>query len=59
MTRTTVMAAALALTVTLPAVSAQAQSIRTYVSVSATDNSTCSLTAPCRHFSAAVAVTSA
>jgi hypothetical protein len=40
--------------------SAQAQSsIRTYVSVSGSDSNPCSLTAPCRHFSAAVALTSA
>src|SRR5271168_61546 len=58
MTRTTiVMTAALALAVTLPAVSAQAQSIRTFVSTSGTDNPSCSLTSPCRHFSAAVAAT--
>src|SRR5271168_1670907 len=58
MTRTTiVMAAALALAVTLPAVSAQAQSIRTFVSVAGSDNPSCSLTLPCRHFSAAVAAT--
>src|SRR5271168_4542210 len=58
MTRTTiVIAAALALAVTLPAVSAQAQSIRTFVSTSGTDNPSCSLTSPCRHFSAAVTAT--
>jgi hypothetical protein len=40
--------------------SAQAQTaIRTYVSVSGSDTNPCSLTAPCRHFSAAVALTSA
>jgi hypothetical protein len=60
MTRTIFIAAALALTVTLPAVPANAQTaIRTYVSVSGSDTNPCSLTAPCRHFSAAVAATSA
>jgi hypothetical protein len=41
----------------LPAVPAQAQSIRTFVSVAGSDNPTCSITSPCRHFSAAVAAT--
>jgi hypothetical protein len=50
-----VMAAALALAVTLPA--AQAQSIRTFVSTSGSDNPSCSLASPCRHFQAAVAAT--
>jgi hypothetical protein len=60
MTRTIFIAAALALGVTLPAVTANAQgAIRTYVSVSGSDTNPCSLTAPCRHFSAAVAATSA
>src|SRR5258707_14093569 len=57
MTRTTFVAAALALAVTLPPVSAQAQSIRTFVSVAGSDSNPCSLVAPCRHFSAAVAAT--
>jgi Right handed beta helix region len=58
MTRTTiVMAASLVLAVTLPAVSAQAQAIRTFVSTTGNDSNPCSITAPCRHFSAAVAVT--
>jgi hypothetical protein len=58
MTRTTiVIAAGLALAVTLPAASAQAQSIRTFVSTAGTDNPSCSLASPCRHFSAAVAAT--
>src|SRR5258707_5775890 len=60
MSRTTiVMAAALALAVTLPAVPAQAQSIRTLVSTAGSDNPSCSLAAPSRHFSAAVAATAA
>src|SRR5258708_28095586 len=53
-----IMAAALALAVTLPAVQAQAQSIRTFVSTAGSDSNPCSLASPCRHFSAAVAVTS-
>jgi hypothetical protein len=49
----TVMAA-----VTLTAVSAQAQSaIRTFVSTTGSDTNPCSITSPCRHFSAAVAAT--
>src|SRR5271157_4075631 len=60
MTRTTiVMAAALTLAVTLPSVCAQAQSIRTFVSVAGSDSNPCSITQPCRHFSAAVAATAA
>jgi hypothetical protein len=59
MTRTTiVMAAALALAVTLPAVSAQAQSPRTFVSAAGSDSNPCSFAAPCRHFQAAVNATS-
>jgi hypothetical protein len=47
-----------ALFVCLLASSAQAQTaIRTYVSVSGSDSNPCSLTAPCRHFSAAVPAT--
>jgi hypothetical protein len=42
----------------LPAAPAQAQSIRTFVSQAGTDNPTCTITSPCRHFSAAVAATS-
>jgi hypothetical protein len=41
----------------LPAAPAQAQSIRTFVSTAGTDNPSCSLASPCRHFSAAVAAT--
>ena len=52
-----VITAALALAATLPAVSTQAQSIRTFVSTAGTDNPSCSLASPCRHFSAAVAAT--
>jgi Right handed beta helix region len=60
MTRTTiVLAAALALAVTLPAVSAQAQSPRTFVSAAGSDSNPCSFAAPCRHFQAAVSATSA
>jgi hypothetical protein len=59
MTRSTVIAAALALAVTLPAVQAQAQSIRTFVSTAGSDTNPRSITQPCRHFSAAVAATSA
>jgi hypothetical protein len=56
---TTVIAAALALAVTLPAVPANAQTaIRTYVSITGNDTNPCSLTAPCRHFQAAVNATS-
>jgi hypothetical protein len=54
-----VIAAALAFAATLPAVPASAQSsIRTYVSTTGTDNGTCGITAPCRHFQAAVNATS-
>ena len=59
MSRSIFIAAALALAVTLPAVSAQAQAPRTFVSAAGTDNSTCSFAAPCRHFQAAVNATSA
>jgi hypothetical protein len=60
MARNTIaLAAALALAVTLPAVSAQAQAPRTFVSAAGSDNSTCSFAAPCRHFQAAVDATSA
>jgi Right handed beta helix region len=59
MSRTIFIAAALALAATLPAVQAQAQSPRTFVSAAGTDNSTCSFAAPCRHFQAAVMATSA
>src|SRR5258708_904338 len=43
----------------LAAVSAQAQSIRTFVSTAGSDSNPCSLASPCRHFQAAVNVTSA
>src|SRR5258708_29853740 len=36
---------------------AQAQSIRTFVSVAGSDSNPCTITQPCRHFSAAVAAT--
>jgi hypothetical protein len=58
MTRSIFVAAALALAVTLPAIPANAQTaIRTYVSISGSDSNPCSLTAPCRHFQAAVNAT--
>ena len=59
MTRsTTAIAAALALAVMLPVVQAQAQAIRTFVSLAGMDTNPCSITLPCRHFSAAIAATS-
>jgi hypothetical protein len=59
MTRSIFLAAGLALAVTLPAVPANAQTaIRTYVSITGNDTNPCSLTAPCRHFQAAVNLTS-
>jgi hypothetical protein len=54
-----VFAAALALAATLPAVQAQAQSPRTFVSAAGSDTNPCSFAAPCRHFQAAVNATSA
>jgi hypothetical protein len=56
---TIVIAAVLALAVALPAVSAQAQAARTFVSIAGTDNATCGINAPCRHFQAAVTATAA
>src|SRR3984957_6944088 len=50
---------ATALVCFLPTAPVQAQSIRTFVSTTGSDTNPCSITAPCRHFSAAVAVTSA
>jgi hypothetical protein len=52
-----VIAAGLALAVTLPAVSAQGQSPRTFVSAAGSDSNPCSFAAPCRHFQAAVNAT--
>ena len=52
-----VFAAALALAVSLPAVSAQAQAPRTFVSAAGSDSNPCSFAAPCRHFQAAVNAT--
>ena len=52
-----VIAAGLALAVTLPVVSAQAQSIRTFVSTAGSDSNPCTITQPCRHFQAAVNAT--
>jgi hypothetical protein len=52
-----VIAAGLALAVTLPAVSAQAQAPRTFVSAAGSDSNPCSFAAPCRHFQAAVNAT--
>jgi hypothetical protein len=43
----------------LPTAPAQAQSPRTFVSAAGNDSNPCSFTAPCRHFQAAVNVTSA
>jgi len=57
MIRTTVVATALALAVALPAASAQAQSIRTFVSTAGSNSNPCTITQPCRNFSAAIAVT--
>jgi Right handed beta helix region len=51
--------AALALAVTLPAISAQAQAPRTFVSAAGNDSNPCSFAAPCRHFQAAVNATGA
>ena len=59
MSRSIFIAAALALAVTLPAVSAQAQAPRTFVSAAGSDSNPCSFAAPCRHFQAAVNATSA
>jgi hypothetical protein len=53
-----VIAAGLALAVTLPAVPAQAQSPRTFVSAAGSDSNPCSFAAPCRHFQTAVNATS-
>jgi hypothetical protein len=59
MTRTTiVIAAALALAVTLPAAPAQAQVARTFVSAAGSDSNNCANVAtPCRHFQTAVTAT--
>jgi Right handed beta helix region len=58
MTRTILMAAALVLAVTLPAVPASAQANRTFVSAAGSDSNNCtSVTTPCRHFANAYAVT--
>ena len=58
MTRTTIMAAALALAVTLLAVPAQALVARTFVSAAGSDSNSCANVAtPCRHFAAAYAAT--
>src|SRR5712691_3568323 len=57
MTRTIFIAAALALACSLFAAPANAQAIRTFVSVAGSDSNPCSLASPCRHFSAAVAAT--
>ena len=58
MSRSIFIAAALALAVTLPAVQAQAQAPRTFVSAAGSDSNPCSFAAPCRHFQAAVNATS-
>jgi hypothetical protein len=59
MSRSIFITAALALAVTLPAVQAQAQAPRTFVSAAGSDSNPCSFAAPCRHFQAAVNATSA
>ena len=58
MSRSIFISAALALAVTLPTVSAQAQAPRTFVSAAGSDSNPCSFAAPCRHFQAAVNATS-
>jgi hypothetical protein len=59
MTRTIFIAAALALAVTLPAVPANAQAARTFVSAAGSDSNSCANVAtPCRHLAAAYAATS-
>jgi hypothetical protein len=58
MSRSIFVAAALTLAVTLSAVQVQAQSPRTFVSAAGSDSNPCSFAAPCRHFQAAVNVTS-
>jgi hypothetical protein len=52
------LALATTLFVCLVGSSAHAQSIRTFVSTTGSDSNPCSITSPCRHFSAAVAATS-
>jgi hypothetical protein len=53
-----VIAAALALAVTLPAASAPALAARTFVSAAGSDNNNCaSVATPCQHFQAAVSAT--
>jgi hypothetical protein len=59
MSRSIFIVAALALIAILPAVSAQAQSPRTFVSAAGNDSNPCTFAAPCRHFQAAVNATSA
>jgi hypothetical protein len=59
MTRLIFIAVAFALAVLLPTISAQAQSIRTFVSTAGSDSNPCSISQPCRHFQAAVNATSA
>jgi hypothetical protein len=60
MTRTTIIiAAGLALATTLPAVPAQAQNSRSFVSSTDSDANNCSLAAPCRSFAGAYAQTNA
>jgi hypothetical protein len=58
MTRTILIAAALAFAATLPAVPANAQAERTFVSAAGSDSNNCAtVTTPCRHFANAYAVT--
>jgi hypothetical protein len=53
MTKTIIVAAALALAVTLPAAPAQAQAGRTFVSAAGNDSNPCTITLPCRNLQAA------
>ena len=58
MIRTTIMAAGLALAVTLPIAPAQAAAVRTFLSAAGSDSNTCANVAtPCRHMAAAYAAT--
>jgi hypothetical protein len=61
MTRTTIaVAAALGLAVMLPALPAQAQAARTFVSAAGSDSNNCiNAASPCRHFATAFAATAA
>ena len=56
---TIIVAVGLALTAALPAVSAQAQNLRSFVSGHGSDSNNCTLATPCRTFQAAFNVTNA